>query len=154
MSPSNPFEPKRITLRPITSHNFLECINLELAPGQETWIASNLYSIAQAKVEPCRKSYAIYAGEELVGFVMYNDEPLEDGTYRLSRLMIDRRHQGKGYGRIVTLEIINRLKQVPECREITLDYVPENLAAAHLYRSLGFETVEGTEHEIVAKLRL
>jgi len=154
MSSPNQWKTEQITLRPITSHNFQECIDLQLAPGQETWVASNLYSIAQAKADPCRKPFAIYVGEEMVGFVMYNDEPLEDGTYRLSRLMIDRRHQGKGYGRTVTLEIINRLRKIPYCREITLDFVPENLAAAHLYNSLGFKIVEETEHEIVAKFRL
>ncbi len=39
----------------------------------------------------------------MVGFVMYDDEPLDDGSYRLSFLMIDHRHQGKGYGRQVAL---------------------------------------------------
>ena len=36
-------------------------------------------------------------------------------------------------------KIIDRLKDIPSCREIQTSYAPENIAAARLYESLGFE---------------
>src|SRR3954454_2952834 len=129
-------EAMTVTLREITKENWRQIIALQLAVEQEDFVSSNVYSLAQAKVDPVRIPLAIYDDETSVGFIMYNDRPLDDGSYRISRLMIDREHQGNGYGRVAMEEAIRRLREVPVCKETLLDYAPENTAAAQLYASL------------------
>lgn len=147
-----------ISLRPITKENWVQCAELQVADGQENFVMPNVWSLAQAGVDPRRVPLAIYDDETMVGFIMYNHEPLDDGTYRISRVLIDRAHQGKGYGRAAVKEVIERMRQIPDCKEITLEYSLQNRAAQHLYTSLGFEPVGSARYgeieEVVTRLRL
>ncbi|QGZ39472.1 diamine N-acetyltransferase [Pseudoduganella flava] len=129
-----------ITLRPITRQNFDAVTDLELLDHQRAWVASNSYSIAQASFYPNMRARAIYAGDELVGFVM--DVALEEfgdpGEYGIWRLMVDRRHQGKGYGRAALDIVLDELRARPDARKIWISYKPDNRQAQALYASLGF----------------
>ncbi len=143
----------KVTLRDIDRGNFMQCVKLDVHDAQRGFVASNVFSIAQSKVEPGFVVQAVYDGEVLVGFVMYGRDE-EDGGHWLARLMIDRAHQGKGYGRAAALEVVRRLRAEPGCRQIALSVNPENASAQALYRSLGFEkTGEVTHGEEVMRLR-
>ena len=130
-----------ISLREITPENFKECISLKVSEAQTNFVASNLMSIAQAKIYPTANPFAVYADEKLVGFVMYGFDE-DDQHFYLGRLMIDEKHQGKGFGKAATLEVIERMKQIEDCREIYLSFVPENTGAEKLYSSVGFERTD------------
>ena len=143
----------KITLREINKDNFRQCIKLETFEEQKNFVASNVFSIAQSKVEPYLLPLAIYHDEEAVGFIMYGPDPEED-CYCVARLMIDKNHQGKGYGRAAMLEAIRRMRAEPDCHEIALSFEPENTGAEKLYESLGFKkTGEVIEGEVVMRLR-
>lgn len=141
----------KITLREITPENFKECINLTVSENQKHFVAPNIYSIAQSKIYPTNETCAVYAEDEMVGFVMFGLDTDDDRFY-LGRLMIDEKHQGKGFGKAATLEVIERLKQTEDCKEIYLSFVPENENAEKLYKSVGFErTGEMNGEEIVMR---
>jgi diamine N-acetyltransferase len=144
-----------IILREITPQNFRQCIDLKVADGQESFVAANLMSIAQAKIYPTANPLAVYHEDEMVGFVMYGFDTDEEHFY-LGRLMIDAQHQGKGYGKAATLAVIERMKQIEDCREIYLSFVPENIGAEKLYSSVGFERTGKTSEdgEVVMKFSL
>ncbi len=108
-----------ITLQAITPQNFRQCIDLRVADGQENFVAANLMSIAQAKIYPTANPLAVYHEDEMVGFVMYGFDTDEKKFY-LVRLMIDAQHQRKGYGSTATLAVIEKMKQIKDCREIYL----------------------------------
>ncbi|HET8627854.1 MAG TPA: GNAT family N-acetyltransferase [Thermomicrobiales bacterium] len=57
------------------------------------------------------------------------------------RLMIDRDHRRKGYGRAAMREVIARLRATPDCPDVLIGYEPDNAVAARLYRELGFEEI-------------
>jgi diamine N-acetyltransferase len=140
-----------VSLRQITPENFDECINLKVARGQENFVAPNVKSIAQSKIYPTMNISAVYDEDEMVGFVMFGLDP-DDQKYYLVRLMVDEKHQGRGYGKAATLEVINQLKQVGDCREVYLSFVPENAGAERLYKSIGFEpTGEISQGEVVMR---
>ena len=140
-----------VTLREITPENFKECINLKVADGQEKFVAANLMSIAQSKIYPTVSPFAVYDEDEMVGFVMYGFDT-DDERFFLVRLMIDEKHQGKGYGKAATLEVIEQMRKTEDCRELYLSFVPENTGAERLYKSIGFErTGEISEGEIVMR---
>lgn len=143
----------KVTLREIDRENFLRCVKLEVHEGQRDFVAPNVFSIAQSKVEPTYNVRAVYDGGEMVGFVMYGwDE--EEGCHSLARLMVDRNHQGKGYGRAAAEAVVERLRAEPGCRQIVLSVNPANAPARALYESLGFvKTGEVTHGEEVMRLR-
>lgn len=143
-----------ISLHEITLENFNECVNLKVSESQTKFVASNVYSIAQSKIYPTVDPLAVYSGDEMVGFVMFGFDIKEDRFF-LVRLMIDEKQQGKGFGKGATLEVIKRLKQNEDCKEIYLSFVPENAKAEKLYKSVGFErTGEVSEGEIVMRFTI
>jgi diamine N-acetyltransferase len=141
-----------VTLRDIDRENFRRCVKLEVNEDQRGFVAPNVFSIAQSKVEPAYNVQAVYDGEEMVGFVMYGwDE--EEGCHCLGRLMVDKHQQGKGYGRAATEAVIARLRAEPDCRQIVLSVNPANTNAQALYESLGFvKTGEVSHGEEVMRL--
>jgi diamine N-acetyltransferase len=130
----------KINLREVTIDNFRDCIKLKVSEDQEKYVASNLYSIAESKVDPSITPYAIYADHLLVGFCCteYHPENAPNDKYGVPRFMIGKDFQGKGYGKDAMREIISLLSKNKDCIEISLSYVPENIAAREFYLKLGF----------------
>ncbi len=126
-----------VTLRPITRDNLGAVLRLKLHPGQESFVADNAVSIANAYVEPTFIPLGVYAGDELVGFAMYGQHP-DTGAWWVIRLMIDREQQGQGYGRAAMEAVLAMMAERVGCEEIVTSFVPSNAAAAGLYASLGF----------------
>jgi diamine N-acetyltransferase len=155
-----------IEFRKITSDNFDECIHLEPREDQKNFVASNVYSLAESYVAAANNEgipmpYAIYADEQMVGFILmvYNqpDEYYDTPVYWVCRLMIDKHFQGRGYGKEAMLQAIELIKTFPHGSSplISLSYEPDNLVAKSLYASLGFqETGQLIEGELVAVLPL
>lgn len=142
---------KKVELREITPENFKKCIDLKVADSQRTCVASNVVSIAESKIYPTFNPAAIYADDKLGGFTMFGLDT-DDGRYYLIRLMIDEKHQGKGYGKAATLAVIEKMRENADCRELYLSFVPENKHAEKLYERVGFvKTGEISEGEIVMR---
>lgn len=149
-----------ITLREITRELFKPCIRLSVREDQQRFVASNVYSLAQAKTNPKLFPFAIY-GEEVVGrnatpedqmrgFVMYQ---VWDGIGFVMRLMVDHAHQGQGYGTAAILEVTRRLKLMPEVERIATSVHEDNPRVLELYQRLGFtELVEHRNHEFYLRL--
>jgi diamine N-acetyltransferase len=125
-----------VTLQDLTPQNWHNCIRLQPHADQEAFVESNLYSIAQSKVEQFWVPQAIYADARMVGFVMYGK--IAEGEYEIGRIMIDQHFQRKGYARAAMQLVIARLCGLSDCMVIKLSHVPGNTAAAQLYASLGF----------------
>ncbi len=127
-----------ISLREINMDNFHECIHLKVNENQRNFVASNMYSLAEAKADGVSVPLAIYDDDTMVGFVMYNyDEKNKMGW--IDRLMVDENHQKKGYGRFAMNEVIKRLKLIDSCEKIRTSFEPNNDVAKKLYTSLGFK---------------
>ena len=143
-----------ITFRPVTRENFSRVIEMKVAPEQEEFVAPNLYSIAEAFVEPSWTPLAIYAGEELVGFAEFGHDD-QTGRWWIMRYMIGAEHQGKGYGSAGLPRLIDLMVKRHGCRELFLGYAPGNDVAERLYARVGFvSTGEMEAGEIVARLDL
>lgn len=142
-----------VTFREITKDNLREAAHLKVAPGQEGFVASNEYSVAQSKFYPTWTPLGIYDGDVMVGFLMYGKDEDGDGAYWIIRLMVDERYQGRGFGRAAMKALLRLLREKPDCGDIFLGYEPENTQAVALYRSLGFlETGRVEGGEIVVRL--
>ena len=134
-----------VHLRRVTRENFKECLRLQVSESQKGLVASTTESLAEAYVDPNLFPLAIYdvaaCGYEqpevpIVGFTMYE---IVAGVGFIMRLMVDEKHQKKGYGRAAMTEVIRRLKLCPDVEIIATSYQKENELAAKLYRNLGFQ---------------
>ncbi|MEJ0075686.1 MAG: GNAT family N-acetyltransferase [Alphaproteobacteria bacterium] len=148
---------EKVRLEDVTVRNWRAVARLKLAPDQQGLVASNLYSIAQSKFDPNAHPRAVYAGDKPVGFLMYDVRETKDQTREASiyRFMIDRNHQGKGYGRAALTQALAEIRAVPGIRKISIGYMPENPVAKPFYASFGFvEAGKDDDGEIIAELTL
>lgn len=146
-----------VELRGVTAENRHAIADLELAPDQKNLVASNAESLAETRTDPDARPRAVYAGERLVGFLMYDPgEPSDDPREALIyRFMIDRRYQGEGYGRAALAKAIAEIRALPRMRKIAISYMPGNPVTKQFYASFGFKEV-GTDEdgEMIAELVL
>lgn len=142
-------------LREIIGENYQQVLDLSTGAGQEEFVTANLYSLAQAWVfQKTARPYALYEGEEPVGFIMFDWRP-EKKWVEIWRLMIDYRHQGKGYGRRAMELALEKIRRAGVFDRVQLYYVPGNEKARALYRNLGFgETGNTLDGEIQMELIL
>lgn len=129
-----PVQP-RITLRDVTLKNARECIRLQVAPGQERFVASNAESLVQSKFEPQWLTKAIYNDDVMVGFVMYGYD--SQFGWGVLRLMVDAAYQGRGYGR-AAMQIVLAHIRAEGGTSVGVSYEADNTVARLLYTSLGF----------------
>ena len=144
----------KITLREITEETVRSVLQLKASKDQKIFVASNAVSIAQAHFSKNAWFRAIYANDTPVGFVMlYVDE--DKPEYDVWRFMVDKDHQGKGYGREAMLQTIDHVRGLLGAKELYLSYVPGEGNPAPFYRKFGFnETGEWDDDEKVMKLTL
>ena len=127
-----------VRLLSVTVDNWQRCIELRLAPDQQDFVASNLYSIAEAQFYPAIKVRAIVnANEEIIGLVVYGLSPTSH-QYKVARLMIDQHQQGYGYGRATMEAVVADVLATSDATELWLSYRVENDRARRLYLALGF----------------
>ena len=164
-----------IHLEKIDPRNVWEILDLKVKKAQKSFVASNDISIVQAYAAigtDCTAfPFAIYNDKRPVGFLMigYNEAALYDfdddckapeilkNNYSLWRLMIDKRYQGRGYGREAIKLALEFIRTWPcgKAEYCELSYEPENEVAAKLYHSFGFaENGEMDGDEVVAVLKL
>ncbi len=155
-----------ISLRPVDSTNYRDCIELAVAPDQQGFVASNLQSLADAYAwRDGAEPYAVYSDDEMVGFALLfplGDEQADSSVpppetvrgFILVRLMIDRRFQGRSFGR-AALEAIVELIRSRGLPTIRLSVVRDNEQALEFYRRNGFsETGEVEGGEVVMERQI
>lgn len=143
-----------VSLREVSKETVRAICNLQVAPGQEGFVAPNSVSIAEAHFEPRAWFRAIYAGEEPVGFVMLYDDR-DKPEYFLWRLMIAGPFQGKGYGHRAMQLVIDEVRTRPGATELLVSWVPGEGSPEAFYLRLGFEPTGREEHgELEGRLLL
>jgi diamine N-acetyltransferase len=161
-------------LEPITYKNVWDVVDLKVARSQRSFVADNVCSIVTAYAVQNSGArafpFGIYNGKKPVGFVMigFNDGTLYDvediepakvsfNNYSIWRLMIDKRYQGRGYGREAIGLALDFVRTFPcgRAEYCFISWEPENEVAAKLYHSCGFvENGEMDGDEIIAVLKL
>lgn len=137
-----------LELRKVTKENFEEVITLSVTENQASFVPSNVYSLAQAGVyHETSFPFAIYAEDNLVGFIMMGYYEKES-QYTLWRFMIDKNHQGKGYGKSALKLAVNYMICHFGIKELGTGAHCQNFVAQNLYKSIGFEEtgeIDGTQ---------
>ena len=157
-------------LKKINRNNIGEILKLEVFDNQKSFVATNNISIIEAYIAITDNNdvftFGIYKGDTLIGFLMIGYDVNSDdegapriakGNYNIWRLMIDKKFQGKGFGKKamdLAIEFINTFP-CGIAKYCWLSYENYNNVARQLYKSVGFvETEEKDGEEIVAILEL
>ena len=140
-----------IHLEKISWDNYIDVLRLKVTKEQENYVASNKASLIHAFLvlsdgTPVY-SFAIKNGKKVVGFMqlMYDDdwsgEEREDWLnsdeykayegkkyYYIWRFMVDKRYQGRGYGREAFKQTLDFIKTFPagKAEYVVLSYEPKN----------------------------
>jgi len=147
---------KMIELRKIDGDNIEKVIALDVGENQKDFIeTTNLRSFADAHMLNAdgipATPLAIYADDIMVGFLMYiydttdhesfqNEVYFGKKTYFIWHFMIDKSHQGKGYGKLAFEKMLTDIETMPlgEAQYVDLFYHKSNVIAKELYASFGF----------------
>lgn len=147
----------KVKLKKVTGDNWEAVVELEFGAGQEDLVASNLYSIAEAQFDSHARPRGVYAGKRVVGLLMYDVQKTKGKAQEASiyRFMIDRKHQGKGYGRAALSNALEEIREISGVDRISIRYMPENPVAKLFYASFGFvEVMRDCDGEVIAVLKL
>ena len=150
----------------VTDADRAAALSLRTAPGQERFVASVEQSFADAIEHPeaCPRYWAVYDGDDPVGFVMISDDipratldadPTLAGPYFLWRLVIDERHQRRGYGTATLDAVAAYVRSRPKGDALVTSAGQGEGTPQPFYERYGFvPTGEIMEDEVVLRLDL
>ncbi|MCP3740318.1 GNAT family N-acetyltransferase [Rossellomorea sp. BNER] len=133
-----------IQLKVVTRQNWEDALSLEVGHYQNKFVPTVAVSLAKVYIKPDGENieyipFAIYDNEELVGFIMHAYEENTSSMYWINGFIIDKKYQGKGYGKAALSEIVKWItNKFTQCEEIRLTVYKENYTAINLYKSFGF----------------
>ncbi|GMQ98873.1 MAG: GNAT family N-acetyltransferase [Acidimicrobiia bacterium] len=143
-----------VSLRIIDDENVRAVVDLSVSQEQKAFVASNVFSLAQAFATSNVWVRAVYADETAAGFVMLADDP-DTERYYLWRFMIDERYQHMGFGRAAMSLMHEYVASRPGGTKVSLSFVPGDAGPGPFYKSLGYvETGEVKDGEVEAVLDL
>jgi len=137
----------------VNKNNLYKCLSLDINDNQKSFLVEGVsISLAKAWVW-YQKSYpfAIYNDDELVGFILMckgvfteaNFIGMSENDPLIWEFMIDKKYQGKGFGRAAIQCAIDWLKNIHNAKKIFTSVHKDNKVAINLYKSFGFEFTSG-----------
>lgn len=132
--------PRFTSLKPYSQQNGSEAMNLSVDESQKSFVldakASLCYALAKPRV---RKPFVLMEGSRSVGLLVLAIDR-KKSLYDVDILLIDKRYQRRGFGKIILSRALEILKQ-QGARRMEIGVNRFNVAAQNLYFSLGFERV-------------
>lgn len=132
-------EAMNISLQAITSANYEAICDLDVTAEQQSYVASNLWSLVESHYCEGHTCRAIYQHDNPVGFLMWVHETPEKVS--IWRFMVDQRYQNAGIGRIALGLALNEIKACEKITTIEICYDPKNPVAKDFYASFGFQEI-------------
>jgi diamine N-acetyltransferase len=136
--------PDSVTLREIDDGNRDSVLALRVAPEQSRFVGSVARALEDAAEYPEANAWyrAIYADEEPVGFVMlsWDVTPVPGviiGPWFLWKLLIDERHQRRGYGRAALRQVVEIVRNAG-ATELLTSYTTGDGEPWPFYERFGF----------------
>jgi diamine N-acetyltransferase len=148
-----------VSLRPLSESDRRAVAALHVAPGQERFVSTVAESLREAAEHPDAHAlcWVVHAEDTPVGFVMIADEVANPDyiPHYLWKLLIDERHQGRGYGTATLDLIVAYSGGRPGVEVLTAHAGQGDGSPIAFYERHGFErTGEVVDGEAVLQLRL
>ena len=131
--------------REIDKSNYWDCMALTIDKSQEGFVADNKQSLVEAAYEEGLYTLGIYHEETMVDFVLYDYDDTFPG-WSMSRFMIDKQFQGKGYGKQAAVAFLDYIKKKHNADKLYISVSLKNTVARKMYASIGFEEIKEIEY--------
>ena len=131
--------------REIDKTNYWDCMALTIDDSQEGFVADNKQSLVEAAYEDGLYTLGIYHEKTMVGFVLYDYDDTFPG-WSMSRFMIGKQFQGKGYGKTAARAFLDYFKEKHNADKLYISVSLENTVARKMYASIGFEEIKEIEY--------
>jgi diamine N-acetyltransferase len=117
--------------------------DLVLEPEQiEHYLGSIEEIEATVRRGPAHAMTGVKADGTLVGFYVLHPDRRDNSCWWLGWFALDRRYQGRGYGRMAMGQIMANVRRIAGCRRVRLLVSPANVHATRLYAQAGFHQVD------------
>jgi len=136
--------------RKIDNTNYWDCMSLTIDDSQTGFVADNKQSLIEAAYEDGLYVLGIYHEETMVGFVLYDYDDTFPG-WSMSRFMIGKQFQGKGYGKQAALAFIDYFKEKHDADKLYISVSLQNTVARKMYSSIGFIEIKEVEYTFLGK---
>ncbi|OAN15279.1 GNAT family N-acetyltransferase [Exiguobacterium undae] len=135
---------KTLSIQPINAGNRQAVLALEVAPTQRDFIESNQQSLQEARQDLVHNwsCLALCEADRPIGFMMIGAANEQERYIWLDRFMVDRRFQGKGYGKLFLKQAIQYITKQYDVDEIVLSVHPKNRSACLFYEKNGFQNTQ------------
>lgn len=141
----DPEDKESIELRNIDRSNYQECIRLQIDDSQQGFVADNTRSLVEAAYEEGLYTLGIYEKDTMVGFLLYDHDDTIPG-WSLSRFMIGKQYQGKGYGKKGVRAFLDHFQKKHDADKIYISVSLDNKVARKMYEDIGFREIREIEY--------
>ena len=131
--------------REIDKSNYWDCMALTIGDNQEGFVADNKQSLVEAAYEDGLYTLGIYLEETMIGFILYNYDETFPG-WSMSRFMIGKQFQGKGYGKQAAIAFFEYFKTKHNADKLYISVSLEKILARKMYSSIGFAEIKEVEY--------
>lgn len=136
--------------RDIDKSNYWDCMMLKIDDSQEGFVSDNKQSLVEATYEDGLYTLGIYYEDTMVGFILYDYDEAFPG-WSMSRFMIGKQFQGKGYGKQAVVAFFDYFKKKHNADKLYISVSLENLVAYKMFTSLGFKEIKEIEYTFCEK---
>ncbi len=129
--------PKNTRIVPYNKRNWYDVMNLEISKDQYEFVCDAKQSIAYAfAYQRDHKLFVEMEGDKPVGLMVLKSNKKKN-EYHFAILLVDRRYQGRGFGKIMLEWALEYFKE-QGAKELTIGVNRFNISAQKLYKSVGF----------------
>ena len=129
--------PKNTKMVPYGSRNWRQATNLEIRPDQREFVSGALDTIAYSAAYKNHKLFVEMEGEKAIGLLDLSVDK-KKGDYNIEIVLIDRRYQGRGFGKFMLRFAVDYLKKAG-AKKLSIGVNRFNIPAQKLYKSVGFK---------------
>ncbi|HAS73563.1 MAG TPA: hypothetical protein DCS67_05410 [Clostridiales bacterium UBA8960] len=120
----------------LSKSNMWQALNLKVADDQQGFVLEAKSSIAMALMYKTKHAFVQMEGSRVIGLLVLEINKKKN-YYNIDIILIDKRYQGRGYGKIMLNWAIERLKD-EGAKELEIGVNRFNHAAKKIYLNAGF----------------
>jgi len=130
-------QPRNTKMVRLNKKNFWHALELSIEDHQNQFVLNTKSSIAMALMYESKQAYVQMEGDTCVGLLVLDiNKKKED--YNIDIIIIDKRYQGRGYGKHMVKWGVDKLKDTG-ARKLTIGVDRTNIGAKKIYMNAGFK---------------
>jgi len=144
--------PENTKMVKLTKKNFWSTLDISVKPEQNKFVLNAKSSVAMGLFYKTQKIFVQMEGDIVVGLLVL-DIDKKKGNYYIDIVIIDKKFQNKGYGKLMVKWAVEKLKE-EGATALKIGVARENIAAKKVYMSASFKPKSVYEGGMELELKL